>query len=138
MEMAGLEEDVYTEGGIPPDEDMLLYNYAIVPVPREYLRTVEDEDMFVLDKKKCSALCDRSLRSRAEALHSDSGEGGSRRLRGPPGDIQRAGACEGSAAIDTHGLCAVTKSSRCTYFLSLLVRLYSGHGTLQPTLPARV
>lgn len=55
-ELVALEQDVYSDGGIPTDEEMLLYNYAIVLVPREHLRTVEDEDMFILDKEKCSAL----------------------------------------------------------------------------------
>jgi hypothetical protein len=49
-------EDVYTDGTIPTDEERLLYNYAIVLIPREHLRTTEDEDMFVLDKEKCGAL----------------------------------------------------------------------------------
>ena len=54
-EMVALGENVYRDCGIPTDEEMLLYNDSIVLVPREYLRTVENEDMFVLDKEKCSA-----------------------------------------------------------------------------------
>ena len=54
-ELVAQEQDVYTDGSIPADEEMLLYNDAIVLVPREHLRTVEDENMFVLDKEKCSA-----------------------------------------------------------------------------------
>jgi|SRR5882762_4403806 len=55
-ELVALEQDVYTDGTIPTDEEMLLYNYAIVLVPREHLRTVENEDMLVLSKEKCSVL----------------------------------------------------------------------------------
>jgi hypothetical protein len=55
-ELVALEQDVHADPGIPTEEEMLLYNYAVVLVPREYLQTIEGEDMFVLDKEKCSAL----------------------------------------------------------------------------------
>ena len=41
---------------ITADEEILLYNHAIVLVSREHLRTIEDEDVFVLDKERYSAL----------------------------------------------------------------------------------
>jgi hypothetical protein len=55
-ELVALEQDIYTHGTILTDEEMLLYNYVIVLIPQEHLQTVENEDMLVLSKEKCSVL----------------------------------------------------------------------------------